>query len=371
MGLLRANQVLVSGDSSRRYRVGAPLGEGSFAQAYEGWLLNGRDNPKMPVCLKVAADGTTWHGESYFGQLMRGEERVVRLLDSFPHASGTGLRRVMRFILVFELEECTVWDWFQGGGDPWSESSARRELKGLLGVLEKLHGMGATHRDIKPDNVFVGPSGTLKLGDFGIARHGLGGRPGYAGDFASSFVPSSLEHRSRHRWYPSDDLYQLALLTIGLIQGDITPSWGTSVRGIRGLGLKPDLTEALVRSVGPRGRRFQDATGMLDALRPRGHEPPTPRSLRNLHVAFTGTLRVPRHEVRERLAQAGGVYQDHVNGNTRALVIGTPSPNYLTARRGTMLAEANRRIRAGQPIAKLSWADFLRLTNARRQRLQR
>lgn len=333
MALLRKGQILVSGDGSRRYQVGATVGAGAFAQTYKGCLLDERDEAAMAVCLKVAPDDTTWHGESYFGQLLRGEDRVVPLLDSFPHESGAGMRRVMRFILVFELESCTVWDYFTAGGTPWTEAAARRELRALLKVLDKLHGMGATHRDIKPDNVFVGPGQKLKLGDFGIARHGLGGRPVYADAFAPAFVPDSLRNYTRYRWFPSDDLYQLALLTVGLIEGGITPAWGTNTRAIRRLRLKPDLTDSLIRAIGPRSRRFVDAAEMTDALRPAQPEVPVPATLRGLNVVFTGKLPIFRHEAQERLAQVGGTYQEAVCGTTNALIIGQPSPRYLTPAR--------------------------------------
>ncbi|XP_034577056.1 putative cyclin-dependent kinase F-2 [Setaria viridis] len=52
---------------------------------------------------------------------------------------------------------------------PFSEAETRAIMRQLLRGAEKLHGEGTVHRDIKPDNILVGPGGTLKICDLGMA----------------------------------------------------------------------------------------------------------------------------------------------------------------------------------------------------------
>ena len=39
----------------------------------------------------------------------------------------------------------------------------------MASALKHIHGLGMVHLDVKPDNIYSTPSGTFKLGDFGLA----------------------------------------------------------------------------------------------------------------------------------------------------------------------------------------------------------
>lgn len=55
--------------------------------------------------------------------------------------------------------------------DPLSINETVRIAMETLEGLRMLHSLGIVHRDIKPSNIFMAPDGTVKLGDFGLARY--------------------------------------------------------------------------------------------------------------------------------------------------------------------------------------------------------
>ena len=173
MARMRVGETLHS-DTGTPYLVSGPLGEGGFGEAYVGHRLSSRGRRVQPVAIKVCQSLEDWHGEAYFGRLLKGDPRVVELLDAFVTATGRGQRQRRRHVLVFEyMEQGTVWDAIESAGLRWSEGKVRAEIRALLKLLRRMHSVWIIHRDIEPDNVYL-RDGRLVLGDFGITKLGAG-----------------------------------------------------------------------------------------------------------------------------------------------------------------------------------------------------
>lgn len=96
---------------------------------------------------------------------LRGNSNVVSYEDhmTIPHEDGIGWDILMRMELLTPLEE-------YAREHPLEEEDVIRMGIDLSRALELCQQEGIVHRDVKPDNIFRAPSGSFKLGDFGIAK---------------------------------------------------------------------------------------------------------------------------------------------------------------------------------------------------------
>ena len=54
--------------------------------------------------------------------------------------------------------------------DILSEEEAKFYIAELLLSIDSVHKMSYIHRDLKPDNILISPSGHIKLSDFGLCK---------------------------------------------------------------------------------------------------------------------------------------------------------------------------------------------------------
>jgi serine/threonine-protein kinase len=95
---------------------------------------------------------------------------VVRVYDAGEdtETAPDGSLRPVPFIVMELVEGELLKDVIARGPVPVDDTV--RYVDGILEALEYSHRAGVVHRDIKPGNVMVTPSGQVKVMDFGIAR---------------------------------------------------------------------------------------------------------------------------------------------------------------------------------------------------------
>ncbi len=265
MAMLRRGQVLQHGTRrDLRFRVLGRLGEGGFGEAYEVVCLSEHDQEfGDTMCLKVTTDDWSWHGETYFMRLLRGDAHAVQLHDSFPMQVGEGEAKRTRFCLLMELlKDRSVSDLCDSGELPWSEDRVVRQLRYLLHTLGRLHELQTPHRDITPTNTYVGNRSALKLGDYGIAATAKLHKGVRADAFNPAFCPPDL----KTFWDRRDDVYQVGLLALTLLSGKVHCA-GVKKPAVNALTKKDGVLRDVIKgALGVKAQRYAHAGAMRAAL---------------------------------------------------------------------------------------------------------
>jgi eukaryotic-like serine/threonine-protein kinase len=260
-----------------RYEVVHPLGEGGM-----GRVLLARDTVLgRLVAVKVTRDDLGLPPETrleYF-ERMKNEARAAAAL-SHPNMvtlHDMGEEPAVGLYLVFEyVDGPTLRDRLHEG--PLPPHEVAKIARQLGDALATAHGAGVIHRDVKPENVLLSPTGA-KLADFGIARLPdstltragvVLGTPAYSAPESLSlaqFSPESdqfslaatlYEAIVGARAYPGDDALQVASR---VTMEDVTPIETSTQFDAR--GANAILARALSKD--PK-KRFASCRELGDAL---------------------------------------------------------------------------------------------------------
>ena len=358
--LLLPQELVTSPETKLQYRVDSLLGQGGFGQAYLARRMTPSRAVPTVVALKASAHIDGWLREAYFGRLLEGNPRAIRVFDAFPLTRADG-----------SLVYCLALEWARHGDlraflertrKGWAERTARREIAGILEVLGSLHRGQLLHRDLTPMNVFVTDNGSLKLGDFGIVRHQSDRRGTSAGTLNPLTAPSDILEGAAPKWQARDDVYQVGQLLGMLVKGDA----GTRIRTneIRRLPCTDHLKEIVYRCIGERRKRYESADELIEALR----NPPAPlnvgapRTLKGVHLAFTGILSRRRSEAVRAAKRAGAIVHGGPSARTTVVVRGRPNPLQAAGKdAGRKLMDIKRLREKGHRITLLNETRFWRL----------
>jgi eukaryotic-like serine/threonine-protein kinase len=362
--LLAREQVIASPETRLRYRVAQLLGEGGFGQVYLARREGRSATVPETVCIKVSPHMDGWLREAYFGQLLDGHPRAIRVFDTFPLMQPGD--RVLYCLALEYARHGDLSTYLRREGSGWTETIVRREIAGILEVLGKLHRGQMLHRDLTPMNVFVCDERCLKLGDFGIVRQQSDRRGITARTMNTLTAPSEIVAGAVPKWQARDDVYQVGQLVGMLVRGDARSRIRTS--DVRALDCSDHLKEIVHRCIGERRKRYDSAQELIDALR----NPPAQlragavRSLKGVHLAFTGILNRPRRDAIRLARRAGAVVHGSPSALTRVVVRGRPNAQQAAGRdAGLKLMEIKRLREKGHRIILLNEAQFWKLAARR------
>ena len=151
-----------------RYRVGAPLGTGNYAEVKRAV----RATDGLPVALKFIDKSN----DELDAEILATEARIMMGLN---HPNCIRCYEVLETPehVILALEEASSGDLFSLYERPgkYTEADAAQNVSDMAEGLAYLHSRNIAHRDLKLENVLVGDGHVLKIWDFGFARAVTGG----------------------------------------------------------------------------------------------------------------------------------------------------------------------------------------------------
>ncbi|MGH3412820.1 MAG: Stk1 family PASTA domain-containing Ser/Thr kinase [Marmoricola sp.] len=155
-----------------RYELAELLGRGGMAEVRKGTDVRlGRTVAVKRLRTDLASDTTfqaRFRREAQSAASLN-HPSIVAVYDTGEEMSHDGTDVAQPYIVMEYVEGRTLREILKEGRKILPER-ALEITSGVLSALDYSHRMGIIHRDIKPGNVMLTPSGEVKVMDFGIAR---------------------------------------------------------------------------------------------------------------------------------------------------------------------------------------------------------
>lgn len=256
-----------------RYELRDVLGFGATAEVCDGWDTR----LSRPVAIKLLRRGLS--SQADVRQRFEIEARAAAALNhsNIVRVYDIGNDNETPFIVMERLPGDTLGDQIALG--PLSEAQVCAALRDVLAALAVAHDAGMLHRDIKPGNLLIAPSGTVKVADFGIVKTAASVHT-TTGHVVGTLAYMSPDRVSGKPASVDDDLYAVGVVGYEALTGqkpfsqeDIMPLAHAIVEG-RPPPLKelrpdvdPVLADVIERAMSPDPlRRFGSADAMRRAL---------------------------------------------------------------------------------------------------------
>ena len=88
----------------------------------------------------------------------------------------------------------------------------------ILTGVNKIHELGITHNDLKPDNLFLLVDGTIRICDFGISSHFSSKEQNQIQGTVNYLAPEVVKYK---KYSPQSDLYSLGIVFYEFLTGEL------------------------------------------------------------------------------------------------------------------------------------------------------
>jgi serine/threonine-protein kinase len=209
---------------NNRYELEQKIGEGGMARVYRGrdLRLNRRIAVKVLHSHYASDPGflQRFHHEAQAAANLR-HSNIVDVYD-------VGLDGDIHYIVMEYVDGSDLKALLARGG-PLPVEQAVAIAEAAANGLSAAHRVGLVHRDIKPQNIIVGPGGQVKITDFGIAKSALSTAMTETGVTFGTADYISPEQARGQPATPRSDLYSLGVTLYEMLTGRLPFSGESSI----------------------------------------------------------------------------------------------------------------------------------------------
>jgi eukaryotic-like serine/threonine-protein kinase len=200
---------------AHRYRLVRVLGEGGMGRVYEAEDLELKRRVAVKLLhgrLATDPEGTSRLQREARTLARLSHPNIVAVFDSGEDACG-------RFLVSELVEGHSVEQVMAAGG--MVPGQALELVRQLAEALDHAHGQLVVHRDVKPANLLVTPTGIVKVTDFGVAKISSGLTLHSApGTLIGTPTYSSPEQARGRRVSVASDIYSLGVVAYEVLAGE-------------------------------------------------------------------------------------------------------------------------------------------------------
>ena len=198
-----------------RYRVLRPLGHGTYKAVY----LAHDERLDRDVALALVAGAG---GERPAARVQR-EMRVTGRLGDHPNIvtiHDAGEHDGMTYLVLRPMAGGSLAGVLESAPGRRLPVGEAVRIGGQIALaLAHAHAHGVVHRDVKPDNVWLGADGAVALGDFGVALTSEGARHTLDQGVVGTVLYLAPEQADERGAVPASDLYALGVTLYELVCG--------------------------------------------------------------------------------------------------------------------------------------------------------
>ncbi|MDL2253205.1 Stk1 family PASTA domain-containing Ser/Thr kinase [Ruminococcaceae bacterium OttesenSCG-928-I18] len=200
-----------------RYQLEKLVGEGGMADVYRATDLA----QDRTVGVKILKEEFR-HNEELVRRF-KNESRAISVLnqENIVKVYDVNVTEKMQYIVMEYIEGITLKEYIEQRGEPLTYKETIHFVMQILQALQHAHDKGVVHRDVKPQNIMLMESGTLKVMDFGIARLARSESHTVTDQAIGSVHYISPEQAKGDTTDPRSDIYSVGIMMYEMLSGKL------------------------------------------------------------------------------------------------------------------------------------------------------